>query len=212
LLRWLRCTTLGGADHPALLRGVSGMSTRASTWLAWSVCAISLVLTALGLLFLALNRSHPDVPVFEFALQSTVIVASCSSVGVFLASRRPAHPVGWLFGAVGLLSGVHLFCGEYAIYREGAGGSSYLAARTTHRAGDDRPDTTRRSPGSGRRYRSSGRGVSAHRPSRRNGIRRTRAAGCDIAGCPRGGLRRSGCRRGARYAAGAAAHRRLRGR
>jgi hypothetical protein len=92
------------------------MSTRAAAWLAWSVCAFSLVLTALGLVFLALNRSHPGVPVFEFAFRSTVITASCSSVGVIIASRRPAHPIGWLFGAVGLLSGMHLFCGEYAIY------------------------------------------------------------------------------------------------
>jgi hypothetical protein len=93
-----------------------GISTRASVWLAWSVCALSLVLTALGLLFLALNRSHPGAPVFEFAFRSVVIVASCSTVGVLIASRRPAHPIGWLFSAVGLLSGVHLFCGEYAIY------------------------------------------------------------------------------------------------
>jgi hypothetical protein len=80
------------------------------------VCVLSLVLTALGLLFLALNRSHPGTPVFEFAFRSTVIVASCSSVGVLIASRRPAHPIGWLFSAVGLLSGMHLFYGEYAIY------------------------------------------------------------------------------------------------
>ena len=92
------------------------MSTRASVWLAWSVCALSLVLTVLGLLFLTLNRSHPGTPVFEFAFRSTVIVASCSSLGVIIASRRPAHPIGWLFSAVGLLSGMHLFCGEYAIY------------------------------------------------------------------------------------------------
>jgi hypothetical protein len=83
------------------------------------VCALSLVLTALGLVFLVLNRSHPGVPVFEFAFRATVITASCSSVGVLIASRRPAHPIGWLFGAVGLLSGMHLFCGEYAIYALG---------------------------------------------------------------------------------------------
>jgi hypothetical protein len=80
------------------------------------VCALSLVLTALGLLFLALNRSHSGAPVFEFAFRSVVIVASCSTVGVLIASRRSAHPIGWFFGAAGLLSGVHLFCGEYAIY------------------------------------------------------------------------------------------------
>ena len=96
-------------------RGVGGISTLASAWLAWSVCALSLVLTALGLLFLGLNRSHPGAPVFEFAFRSTVIVASCSTVGVLIASRRPAHPIGWLFSAIGLLSGVHLLCGEYAI-------------------------------------------------------------------------------------------------
>jgi hypothetical protein len=96
-------------------RRVGGISTRALAWLAWSVCAISLVLTALGLIFLALNRSHPGVPVFEFAFRATVIVASCSTVGVLIASRRPAHPIGWIFSAIGLLSGVHLFCGEYAI-------------------------------------------------------------------------------------------------
>ena len=68
------------------------MSTRAAAWLAWSVCAISLVLTALGLVFLALNRSHPGVPVFAF--RATVITASCSSVGLLIASRRPAYPIG----------------------------------------------------------------------------------------------------------------------
>ena len=97
-------------------RGDDRTSTRAAAWLAWSVCAFSLVLIALGLVFLALNRSHPGVPVFEFAFRATVITASCSSVGVVIASRRPAHPIGWLFGAVGLLSGLHLFLGEYAIY------------------------------------------------------------------------------------------------
>ena len=97
-------------------RGVGGISTRASVWLAWSVCALSLALTVLGLLLLALNRSHPGVPEFQFVFRSVVIVASCSSVGVLIASRRPAHPIGWLFSAVGLLSGLHLFCGEYAIY------------------------------------------------------------------------------------------------
>lgn len=97
-------------------RGAGRISARASVWLAWSVCALSLVLAALGFVFLALNRSHPGTPVFEFAFRSTVIVASCSSVGVIIASRRPAHPIGWLFSAVGLLSGMHLVCGEYAIY------------------------------------------------------------------------------------------------
>jgi hypothetical protein len=67
-------------------------------------------------MFLALNRSHPGAPIFQFAFRATVIVASCSTVGVLIASRRSDHPIGWIFSAIGFLSGVHLFCGEYAIY------------------------------------------------------------------------------------------------
>jgi hypothetical protein len=92
------------------------MSRSVAVLLAWSVCILSLVLAALGLLFLALNRSHPGAPTYELAFQGTVIVAAWSAVGVLIASRRPAHPMGWLFSALGLSSGVQLFCGEYAIY------------------------------------------------------------------------------------------------
>jgi hypothetical protein len=92
------------------------MSRSVAVLLAWSVCALSLVLAALGLLFLALNRSHPGGPTYELALQYTVMVVAWSAVGVLIASRRPAHPIGWLFSALGLSSGVQLFCGEYAIY------------------------------------------------------------------------------------------------
>jgi hypothetical protein len=95
------------------------------------VCALSLLLSALGLLFLALNRSHPGVPVFDFAFRATVIMASCSTVGVLIASRRPGHPIGWLFSAVGLLSGVHLFCGEYALYALVAEGGSLPGGRVS---------------------------------------------------------------------------------
>jgi hypothetical protein len=112
-------------------RGGAKVSPDVSAWLAWSVCALSLVLTALGLVFLALNRSHSGTPVFEFAFRSTVIVASCSTVGVLIASRRPAHPIGWIFSALGLLSGVHLFCGEYAIYALVVEGGSLAGGRVS---------------------------------------------------------------------------------
>ena len=112
-------------------RGARGIGTRAAAWLAWSVCAFSLVLTGLGLVFLALNRSHPGAPVFEFAFRATVITASCSSVGVLIASRRPSHPIGWIFGALGLLSGVHLFAGEYAVYALAMEGGSPPGGRVS---------------------------------------------------------------------------------
>jgi hypothetical protein len=91
------------------------MSMRAAAWLAWSLCALSLVLTALGLLFLAMNLSHSD-NVFDYWIETTTVAVAFSTVGAVVASRRPEHPVGWLFCAIGFLGGVDHFCGEYATY------------------------------------------------------------------------------------------------
>ena len=41
--------------------------------------------------------------------------AGYGSFGLFLASRRPRNPIGWLFQAVGLASALLLFAEEYAI-------------------------------------------------------------------------------------------------
>jgi hypothetical protein len=83
------------------------------------------------LLFLALNRTHPSVPVFDFAFQSMVIVASCLTVGDLMAYRRPAHPMGWLFDALGLVGGAYLFCGKYAIYALVVEGGSLPGGRVS---------------------------------------------------------------------------------
>ena len=92
------------------------MSTHAAARLAWSVCALSLVLTALGFLLLSLNISHPDVPVYDYWHQSTATGVVFSTLGALVASRRPEHPVGWLFCAIGFLAGADLFCAQYATY------------------------------------------------------------------------------------------------
>jgi hypothetical protein len=55
------------------------MSHRTATWLAWSLCVLSLALTALGFLFLALSISRPSVPIFDQWLENAV-VAVCFSV------------------------------------------------------------------------------------------------------------------------------------
>ena len=46
-------------------RGVGGMSTRTASKLAWGLCALSLALTALSLLLLILNLSHPNTHLYE---------------------------------------------------------------------------------------------------------------------------------------------------
>jgi hypothetical protein len=91
------------------------MSTRTAAWLAWPVCALSLVLTALGYLVIALNLSL-HAPVYFYWLEPTTIAIGYSVIGAIIASRLPGHPIGWLCCAIGFLGAVEHFSSEYAIY------------------------------------------------------------------------------------------------
>ena len=55
--------------------------------------ALSLTLTALSVLLLALNHSHPDAHIYDWWLSNTTIVIDVT-VGAIVASRRPENPVG----------------------------------------------------------------------------------------------------------------------
>jgi hypothetical protein len=92
------------------------MRSRPATWLAWALCVLSLVLTALSLLLLALNLSHPDAHLFNYWLENTVLAISFSIIGAIIASRLPANPVGWLFCAAACTIAVECLSAEYAIY------------------------------------------------------------------------------------------------
>jgi hypothetical protein len=93
------------------------MSRRAATWLAWTTCALSLLLTGLSIgILVVLNLFDPDVPVFRYWTHTTAIAVAFSTVGAIIASHRPKHPVGWLFCATGFLVSVDHFCAEYATY------------------------------------------------------------------------------------------------
>ena len=92
------------------------MSHRAAAWLAWSVCALALALTALSLLLLMRSWSYPNVHVFDYWVENTMVAVVFSIVGAVVASRRPDHPVGWLFCVIGLLGGIRHLGAEYAIY------------------------------------------------------------------------------------------------
>ena len=92
------------------------MSNRAAYWLAWSLCALSLALTGLGLLFHILNLSDPSVPTFAHWMESTLSGMGSSAVGAIIASRRTHNPIGWLLCVSGLVFGAVMFATEYAIY------------------------------------------------------------------------------------------------
>ncbi len=110
-------------------QGAHVMSAQESAWLAWYMCAVSLTMTALGLLFLLASQSRASAPVFDYWLLNTVIAASFSPVGAIIAPRLPArNPIGWLFCAIGFFGAMRLFTAEYAIATLLAKPSTLLSA------------------------------------------------------------------------------------
>src|SRR5918994_5001143 len=110
-------------------QGAHIMSARESAWLAWYMCAVSLMMTVLGLLFLIASQSRTGAPVYDYWLLNTVIAVSFSPVGAIIAPRLPpGNPIGWLFCAIGLFGAVRLFTAEYAIATLLAAPGSWLSA------------------------------------------------------------------------------------
>ena len=102
-----------GASEQGL--GVGGISRRAASWLAWAVCALSLALTALGFILMALIL-RLDTPIYFFWLFLTVTAMGYSVIGAIIASRLPNQPIGWICCAIGFIAAVDHFAGEYAVY------------------------------------------------------------------------------------------------
>ena len=96
-------------------RGVGGASQRLASWLAWAVCALSLTLTALNFLLIAMNVSL-NTPAYVFWPELTSLAVGYSVIGAIIASRLPNHPIGWICCAIGLIAAVDHFAGEYAVY------------------------------------------------------------------------------------------------
>ena len=90
------------------LRGVGGTSHRAAPWLAWSLWALTVTLTALSLLLLVLNLSYPNTHIFDWWLGNALVVIDVT-VGAIVASRRPENPVGWLLCLSGVAIGTSSF-------------------------------------------------------------------------------------------------------
>ncbi len=92
------------------------MSKRTASWLAWTMCALSLALTSVGLVFHVLNLSHPNTHIYDYWIENTVLPISFSIIGAIIASRLPANSVGWLFCAAASVSAVTNFSAGYATY------------------------------------------------------------------------------------------------
>ncbi len=102
-------------------RGPGKTSSRATSWLAWSLAALCVVLFLVAVtLYIATLPVRPPsswgtggintpfwaiLPFLPFAI-----------VGALVASKRPTNPVGWICLAVGLMWMLNIVAGSYMIY------------------------------------------------------------------------------------------------
>jgi hypothetical protein len=115
---------------------------RARRWpaaLAWALAGLTALTLAAGfwLAELVWSTGWEPRPSNAIAIVGAIILVTVSTatVGAFLASRRPRHPVGWLLLGVGLALNVSLLVQAYVKYgllaRPGAlPGARYLAGFT----------------------------------------------------------------------------------
>ena len=92
------------------------MNRRTAAPLAWSLCVLAVMLTALSLLLFILNLSHPRTYVYDYWLDNTLGTLSYAPIGALIAARRPANPVGWLLCLWSVALSVGHFGAQYAIY------------------------------------------------------------------------------------------------
>jgi hypothetical protein len=87
-------------------RGKGGMSTRAASWLAWSLAGLSVAMFVATVVLFFLTRSVQPPSSWGTAGLSIVLIflvpfLAFPLVGALIASRRPRNPVGWICLAVG---------------------------------------------------------------------------------------------------------------
>ncbi len=92
------------------------MSTRTAAWLAWMCCGLSQALAVLGTIFLLQNLSHPTEHILDYWVDVVVMAVAFSTVGAIIASHHPRNLIGWIFCAIGVLSGLRSLTVQYAIY------------------------------------------------------------------------------------------------
>jgi signal transduction histidine kinase len=95
------------------------MSCRAAAWLAWSLCAVSLVLLGLSVLLAFLGRPAPLLEESASWYGQAIFAAGSAGapvLGALIASRHPENPYGWLWLGLGLALTILSVGGNYAEY------------------------------------------------------------------------------------------------
>jgi hypothetical protein len=96
------------------------MSRRAASYLAWSLCALCVVLAVASLILALLNERTLGEIFLAWDGPSIAVLptwtVSFSVVGALVASHRPKNPIGWIFLAEGFCYGLLSVADQYAIY------------------------------------------------------------------------------------------------
>jgi hypothetical protein len=95
------------------------MSDRSASRLAWSACAVSVALLTSAVIFRFLSRSTtvlPDLGTWQMMAIYAAVGLVLPVLGVMVSSRRPGNPIGWIFCALGLATGVEYAAESYAVY------------------------------------------------------------------------------------------------
>ena len=88
---------------------MSDLNQRGAGGLAWALSVGSALVLLLAVVLLVLNRDLG----WRALSPHLFLVPGFAVVGLVLALRRPGHPIGWLFVAMGLVAAIHAFAFEY---------------------------------------------------------------------------------------------------
>ena len=102
---------------------------RSASRLAWLLYVLALVLVGLAVgLWLVVHRPVPGAVGYGYWREGMVTTLAYATVGALITTRRPGHPVGWLFLGAGLGGAAQLATGEFAAAFLAASGPSVAVA------------------------------------------------------------------------------------
>ena len=98
---------------------------RSASRLAWLLYVVALALVGLAAgLWLVIHRPVAGAVGYGYWREGMVTSLAYATVGALIATRRPEHPVGWLFLGAGLVGAAQLVTGELAAAFLAASGPS----------------------------------------------------------------------------------------
>ena len=97
------------------------MSTRAASWLAWSLAGLSVAMAAASVALYIATRSVQPPSSWGTGGDSAVLIfllpfLAFPMVGALIASRRPKNPIGWICLAVGIIWMLITVSDAYGLY------------------------------------------------------------------------------------------------